>query len=134
MSVPLLDLRAQHASIRHEIREALDRVIESQQFILGPEVEAFEAAMAAFCQCRFAVGMSSGTDALLAALRAIGVGAGDEVIPTPYTFFATAGAIARLGARPVFMDIDAATFNIDAAKIAAALTPRTKAILPVHLF
>jgi dTDP-4-amino-4,6-dideoxygalactose transaminase len=132
--VPLLDLRGQYASIRDEIRLALDRVLESQQFILGPEVEAFEAEAAAYCQCRFAVGVSSGTDALLAALMASGIGAGDEVITTPYTFFATAGSISRLGARPVFVDIDEVTFNLNPSAIEAKITPRTKAIVPVHLF
>src|SRR5262249_28724611 len=124
----------QYASIRREIREAIDRVVESQQFILGPEVEAFEAEVAAYCQCRYSVGMSSGTDALLAALMAVGVGAGDEVITTPYTFFATAGAIVRLGARPVFVDVDAATFNLNSSDIESKITARTRAIIPVHLF
>jgi len=134
LPVPLLDLRTQYASIRDEIREALDRVLDSQQFILGPEVEAFEAEVAAYCQCRFAVGVSSGTDALLAALMAIGVRTGDEVITTPYTFFATAGSISRLGARPVFVDIDETTFNLNCSQIEARITSRTKAIIPVHLF
>jgi dTDP-4-amino-4,6-dideoxygalactose transaminase len=132
--IPLLDLRAQYAAIRSEIREAIERVVESQHFILGPEVEALEQEIAAFCGVRFAVGVSSGTDALLAALMSVGVGPGDEVITSPYSFFATAGVIARLGARPVFVDIDPRTFNIDSTKIGEKITSRTKAIIPVHLF
>jgi dTDP-4-amino-4,6-dideoxygalactose transaminase len=134
MRVPLLDLRAQYAAIRAEVREAIDRVCESQQFILGPEVEALEAEVARFAGVRHAVGVSSGTDALLASLMALGVGPGDEVVTPPYSFFATAGAIARLGARPVFVEIDPASFNIAPDRVRAAVTPRTKAILPVHLF
>lgn len=134
MKVPLLDLKAQYAAIRAEIREAMDRVCESQYFILGPEVTALEEELAAFCGTRFAVGVSSGTDALLAALMAIGTKTGDEVITTSYSFFATAGVIARLGARPVFVDIDPKTFNLEGTGIKAKITSRTKAILPVHLF
>lgn len=130
----MLDLKLQYAAIRSEIREAVDRVLESQNFILGPEVAAFEEEVAAFCGARFAVGVSSGTDALLVALMAVGVGPGDEVITTPYSFFATAGVIARLGARPVFVDIEPATFNLNALSVREKITPATKAILPVHLF
>ena len=132
--IPLLDLQAQYATIRGEIRDAIDRVCDSQYFILGPEVEALEGEVGAFCQARYAIGMSSGTDALLVALMAIGVGPGDEVITSSFSFFATAGVIARLGARPVFVDIDGRNFNFDATGVEAKITARSKAILPVHLF
>ncbi len=112
----------------------MDRVCESQHFILGPEVAALEAAIEKFCGVRFAIGVSSGTDALLMALMAIGAGPGDEIITTPYSFFATAGVIARLGPRPVFVDIDPQTFNLDARAVRVKITARTKAIMPVHLF
>jgi dTDP-4-amino-4,6-dideoxygalactose transaminase len=134
VKVPLLDLKVQYAMIREEVRAAIDRVCESQHFILGPEVAAMEAEVAAFCGARFAVGVSSGTDALLAALMAAGVGTGDEVITTTYSFFATAGVIARLGAKPVFVDIDPGTFNLNAEAAVKRITSRTKAIMPVHLF
>ena len=132
--VPLLDLKAQYTSIQKEIHEALDRVVSSQHFILGPEVEALEKEVASYSGCAGAVGVSSGTDAILVALMAAGVGHGDEVVTTPYTFLATATCIARLGARAVFVDVDPETYNIDAERVAAAIGPKTKAIVPVHLY
>lgn len=134
MRVPLLDLKGQYAAIRADVREAIDRVCDSQHFILGPEVSGLEEEVARFCGSKHAVGMSSGTDALLAALMALGVKAGDEVVTTTYSFFATAGVVARLGAVPVFADIDPGTFNIDPAQVRAKVTSKTKAILPVHLY
>ena len=132
--VPLLDLKAQYAPLREEIREAIDRVADAQYFILGPEVEALEKEIAAYSQCEFGIGMSSGSDALLVALMAIDLKPGDEVITSTYTFFATAGAVARLNAKPVFVDIDPLTYNIDAKQVAAAITDHTRAIIPVHLY
>jgi dTDP-4-amino-4,6-dideoxygalactose transaminase len=134
MNVPLLDLKAQYRTIRDEVRAVIDDVCDTQYFIMGPKVEAFEKAVAAYSGAAHAVGVSSGTDALLIALMALDVRPGDEVITSPFTFFATAGVIHRLNARPVFVDIDPLSFNIDPGKIEAAITPRTKAILPVHLF
>lgn len=134
LPVPLVDLKTQYASIRGEVRAAIDRVLDSQQFILGPEVEALEKEIADYSQCRFGIGVSSGTDALLVALMAIGIEKGDEVITTPYTFFATAGTVARLGAKPVFADIDPQSFNINPASVEAVVTEHTRAIIPVHLF
>lgn len=132
--VPLLDLKAQYATIEPEVRSAIDRVLSSQHFILGPEVEALEKSVAEYSGCRHGIGVSSGTDAILVALMALGIGANDEVITTPYTFVATATSVARLGARAVLVDIDPRTFNLDVTKVEAAITPRTKAIIPVHLY
>jgi dTDP-4-amino-4,6-dideoxygalactose transaminase len=132
--VPLLDLKAQYAPLRDEIRAAIDRVADSQHFILGPEVEALEQEIASYSQCEVGIGVSSGSDALLVALMAIDLKPGDEVITSPYTFFATAGAVSRLNAKPVFVDIDPLTFNIDPATVEAAITDRTRAIIPIHLY
>ncbi len=134
VDVTLLDLKTQFAGIEQEVRAAMDRVLESQQFILGPEVEALEEKLAAYAGAAHGIGVSSGTDALLVSLLALDIGPGDEVITTPYSFFASASCIARLGARPVFVDIEPDTFNIDAGLIEAAMTTRTKAVMPVHLF
>ncbi len=134
MNVPLLDLKAEYDMLRGEIEQAVGRVFDSQQFILGPEVRRFEEELALYCGSTKAVGCASGSDALVLALMACGVGLGDEVITTPFTFFATAGAIVRVGARPVFVDIDPDTFNIKAEGIERAVTEKTKAIIPVHLF
>jgi dTDP-4-amino-4,6-dideoxygalactose transaminase len=131
---PFFDLKAQFATIRTEINAAVLRVLESQHFILGPEVESMESAMQQYVGAKFAIGCASGSDALLLSLLALGVDVGDEVITTPFTFAATAGAIARLKARPVFVDIDQDTFNLDPRQLEAAITSRTRAILPVHLF
>ncbi len=134
MAVPLLDLRAQFHTIEAGVRAAVDRVLSSQQFVLGEEVAALEREVSAYLGGVEAVGVASGTDALLLALMALEIGEGDEVITTPYTFFATVSAIHRAGARPVFVDIDPATFLMRPEKVARAITPRTRAILPVHLF
>jgi dTDP-4-amino-4,6-dideoxygalactose transaminase len=130
----MLDLVAQYQKIREEVRAAIDGVLDSQVCIGGPKVAECEKAVAAYCDAKFAIGASSGTDAILNALMSLGVGPGDEVITTPFTFFATAGCISRTGARPVFADIDPRTYNIDARQMARHITKKTKAILPVHLF
>jgi len=134
MKVPLLDLKAQYAAIREDVRAAVDAVMDAQYFILGPEVQALEEEVAAYCGAKHAIGCGSGTDALLLALMALDLGEGDEVITSPFTFFATGGSIWRTGAKPVFVDIDPDTFNIDPAAVKAAITPNTKAIMPVHIF
>ncbi|HEX7117808.1 MAG TPA: DegT/DnrJ/EryC1/StrS family aminotransferase [Longimicrobiales bacterium] len=134
MAVPLLDLKRQYATIRGEIRERLDAVIEDQAFIMGEPVAAFERAVAEMLGVEHAIGVASGTDALLLPLKALELKAGDEVITTPFTFFATAGAIHNAGGRAVFVDIEPDTFNIDVSQVEAAITPRTRAIVPVHLF
>ena len=132
--IPVYDPRPEIEALWDEIHEAMDRVLRSGRFILGPEVEAFEQEVAEYLGVKYAVGVNSGTDALVIALRSLGIGPGDEVITTPFTFFATAEAISMVGARPVFVDIDPVTFNLDPALIPGAITPRTKAILPVHLY
>ena len=133
-NVPLLDLQAQYQTIREDVRTAVDRVLDSQHFVLGAEVQALEEEIARYSQTKFAIGCASGSDALLLALMSSGVGAGDEVITTPFSFFATASAISRLGARPVFVDIDEHTFNLNPFLVAAAMTEHTKAIMPVHIY
>jgi dTDP-4-amino-4,6-dideoxygalactose transaminase len=133
-SVPLLNLVAQYQPIRDEVLAAITRVCDSQRFIMGPEVEGLERELALMLEVKEAVGVSSGTDALLAAMMALNIGPGDEVVTSTYSFFATAGCVVRLGATPVLVDIDPVTYNIDPAAVAAAITPRTKAIIPVHLY
>lgn len=134
MKVPLLDLKVQNDALRPEIDAAIKKVLDSNGFILGAEVTELEKSLAEYCQTDYAIGCASGTDALLLALMAYDIGAGDEVITTPYSFFATASSVTRLGAKPVFVDIDPATYNIDVAQIEAQITAQTKAIQPVHLF
>jgi dTDP-4-amino-4,6-dideoxygalactose transaminase len=134
IAVPALDLKAQYQSIREEIDRVVHAVVESQYFILGPEVSGLESEVADYCGVGHGIGCASGSDALLLPLMALGVGPGDEVITTPYTFFATAGAIWRTGARPVFVDIDPVTYNIDPALLEAAVTPRSRVVIPVHLY
>ena len=132
--VPFFDLAVQFKSIEDEIRSALDEVLHKQQFILGPEVKVLEETIAQYCQTRYAIGVASGSDALLLSLMALGIGMGDEVLLPPFTFFATAGSVSRLGAIPVFVDIDRETYNMDPSQIQQKITARTKAIIPVHLF
>ena len=134
MHVPLLDLQAQYASLRDEVRFAVERVLDSQRFVLGDEVRKLESSIASYTHSKHAIGCASGSDAVLLALMALDIGAGDEVITTPFTFFATGAAITRLGARPVFVDIDPSSYNLDTSQVADAITDRTKALLPVHLY
>ncbi|MFQ5451043.1 MAG: DegT/DnrJ/EryC1/StrS family aminotransferase [Nitrospinaceae bacterium] len=134
MKIPFLNLSYQHEPIQDEIAETISGVIRDNAFILGEEVQKLEKRIAGYCQTEFAVGVSSGTDALLISLMALGIGPEDEVITTPFSFFATAGSIVRTGAQPVFADIDPVTYNIDPKKIEAKITPHTRAILPVHLY
>jgi dTDP-4-amino-4,6-dideoxygalactose transaminase len=134
MRVPLLDIPASYENILQDVKKNIDQVIQSGQFVLGPIVEELEQKIATYCETKYAVGVSSGTDALLISLMAAGIGEGDEVITTPFTFFATAGSIARLGAHPVFVDIEQDTFNINPSQIEKSITDKTRAIIPVHLY
>jgi len=134
MNVPLLDLQAQYVSLRDDLQQAVERVMRSQRFVLGDEVGGLETSIAEYCQAKHAIGCASGSDALLLALMALDVKAGDEVITTPFSFFATGACVTRLGARPVFVDIDPHSYNIDPSRVAAAITPRTKVIMPVHIY
>jgi dTDP-4-amino-4,6-dideoxygalactose transaminase len=134
MTVPLLDLKAQYADIKQDMDAAIHRVLDSARFIGGPEVSGLEEEIARYSQCAHAIACASGTDALLLALRALGVGPGDEVVTTAYSFFASAGVIVNAGATPVFVDIDPSTYNIDPHRLEAAITPSTKAVIPVHLY
>lgn len=134
MQVPLLDLKAQYATIKNEVLAAVSEVLESQQCIGGPKVAELEDKIVAVSGCKYAVGTSSGTDAILNSLMSLGIGAGDEVITTPFTFFATVGCIVRIGAKPVFVDIDPRTYNINPGLVERAITAKTKVIMPVHLF
>lgn len=134
MAVPLLDLKPQNLALEPELTAAFSRVLRSGYYILGPELDRFEAAMAELCGVRHALGVSSGTDAILLALMSLGIGPGDEVIVPSFTFFATGGCVSRVGATPVFADVDPVTFNLQAAEVERHLTPRTRAVIPVHLF
>ena len=134
MQIPLLDLKAQYTNIKDEVSQAINEVCESQAFALGPAVAEFEEKIAAYCKSKYAIGVSSGTDALIACLMALEIKPGDEVITTPFTFFATAGSIVRLGAKPVFIDVDPDSYNIDPSAIEQKITEKTRAIVPVHLF
>ena len=133
MLFPFLDLKAEYALMKAEIQDAVGTVLESQRFIMGPQVRELEAEVAALVGCKFAMGCASGSDALLLALMALDIGSGDEVITQPFTFVATAGSIARLKAKPVFVDIDPETNNLDARQLESAITGKTRAIMPVHL-
>jgi dTDP-4-amino-4,6-dideoxygalactose transaminase len=134
MKVPFLDLKAQYRKIKKDIDQAISEVVSEQHFILGPKVEALEEAIATYSSARYGIGVASGSDALALSLLALGIGSGDEVITTPFTFFATAGSISKGGARPVFVDIDPETYNLDTSQIETCITSATRAIMPVHLF
>lgn len=134
MNIPLLDLKAQYANIREEIRRAVDEVLDGGRYILGPEVKKLEEEIAAFSQAKYGIGVGNGTDALVLTLDALGIGPGDEVITTPFTFFASAECISRVGATPVFADVDPKTYNLDPVRVREKITDRTKAIIPVHIF
>lgn len=134
MKIPFFDLKAQFVSIEKEVKSALDEVFRSQQFILGPHVEELEQTIAQYCHTRYAIGVASGSDALILSLMALGIRPGDEVVLPAFTFFATGGAVSRVGATPVFADIDPNTFNIDPSQLAEKITRRTKALIPVHLY
>lgn len=132
--IPLLDLKAQYETIKPEIKAAIDEVLESGNYIMGPAVKQFEESIAEYCGVKYAIGVANGTDALLLTLDALGIGPGDEVITSPFTFFASAEVISQLGATPVFVDIEPDTYNMDAKKLEAAITSKTKAVIPVHIF
>src|SRR2546421_10581645 len=132
MYIPLVDLKAQYQTIKHEVLTAFEDVLENMQLFLGPQSQAFEQEFAAYCGCRYGVGLSSGTDALVLALRACGIQPGDEVITVANTFIATVEAIDLVGARPIFVDIEPETYTMDVKQLAQVLTPRTRAVLPVH--
>jgi len=134
MKVPFLDLKAQYQKIKRDIDQAISEVVSEQHFILGPKVEALEETIAAYSAARYGIGVASGSDALALSLLALGIGSGDEVITTPFTFFATAGSVSKVGAKPVFVDIDPKTYNLDPSKIEERITSSTKAVMPVHLF
>src|SRR5437660_9030782 len=134
MDIPLINLKAQFEPLREQMRAAIERVMDTQQFVMGTEVKSLEEEIARYSNTKHAVGCASGSDALLVALMALDIKAGDEVITTPLSFFATVGVIVRLGARPVFVDVDPMTYNLDPSRLEAAITPRTRAIMPVHLY